>query len=139
MFSTICFLQYLSEDAKTPGGGITIFDFIERRFIGLSGIRLVTSLILSVANRRESTVASISTSSVCNDSSVRLPPWIFNKEVRITLALRICRSQTLPFLLANGGFRFQLIHSPPCSSKYLRSPFRTYLVARLLRCMNQLC
>ena len=62
-----CFLQYWSGDAKTPGGGITIFDFIVRRFIGLSGIRLVTSLIVSVVNEWEMTTASTSTSRVCND------------------------------------------------------------------------
>ena len=101
-----CFLQYLSGDAKTfvVAIFITIFYFNMRRFIGLSGIRLVTSLIVSVVNGRELVIASISTSRVCNDSSVRLPPWVFNKKLRIILSLWICHSQTPHMLLAIGGF-----------------------------------
>ena len=114
--SSNVFCNYLSGDAKPPGGGITIFDFIVRRFISLSGIQLVMPLIICF-NGRELATASTSTSWVCNDSSVRLLPWVFNNELRTIIALWICHSQTLPMLPANGGFLFQLIHSPPCSSK----------------------
>ena len=122
------FLQYLSGDAKTTGGGITIFDFIARRFIGRSGIRLKTLLILSVVNGREFT-------RVCNDSSVRLPPWVFNKELRIILELPICLSQHPPVLPANGGLRFQLVHSPTMFFQIVTDSWMIHF----LKCLNQLC
>ena len=90
------FLQCLSGDAKT-GGGITIFNFLVK-CVGLS--RLVMSLIVSLVNGQELTIASTSASRVCNDSSARVPPSVFNKELRIALALWICCSQTPPMLLA---------------------------------------
>ena len=46
---------------------------------------------------------------VYHDSSVKLLPWFFNNEFRIEQALLICRSQTLPTLLASGGFLFHTI------------------------------
>ena len=86
------------------------------RFIGLSGITLLTSLNKSVVQGRESTIASTSISKVRSDSSFRLLLlWLFNKEVKIVLALLICLSHTLPILLAEGGFRLHSIHSPPLS------------------------
>ena len=76
---------------------------------------LLTSFTKSVVKEREFTVASTSISKVCNDSSFRLVPWVFNKEVKMVLALHICLSHTLSVLLAEGGFRFHSIHSPPLS------------------------
>ena len=49
-----------------------MFDFIVRRFIGLSGIRLVTSLIVSVVNGQE--LAMLPPQAAGSDSSGRLPP-----------------------------------------------------------------
>ena len=92
---------------KTPGGGITTLDFKVNRFIGLSGIMLLTSLNKSVVKGCEFTIASTSISKVRNDSSFRLVPWV------LVLALLICLSHTPPTLLAEGGFRFHSIHSPP--------------------------
>ena len=124
------FLQYLSGDAKTTGGGITIFDFIARRFIGRSGIRLKTLLILSVVNGREFT-------RVCNDSSVRLPPWIFNKELRIILELPICLSQHLPHVTCEWRASFPLgpfpHHVLPNSYWFLNDSFLEMLESTLLK------
>ena len=98
---------------KTPGNGITTLDFKVNRFIGLSGIMLLASLSKSFVKRCEFTVASTSISKVCNDSSFRLVPWVFSKEVKMVLILLICLFHTPPMLLAEGGFRFHSIHSPP--------------------------
>ena len=104
----------MSGAVKTPGGGITTLDFKVNRFIGLSGIMPLASLKL-VVKGREFTIASTSISKVCNDSSFRLVPWVFNKEVKMVRALLICLSHTPAVLLAEGGFRFYSIHSPPLS------------------------
>ena len=105
----------MSGAVKAPGGGITTFVFKVSRFIGLSGIMLLTSLNKSVVKGREFTITSPSISKVHNNSSFRLVPWVFNKEVKIVLALLICLSHTPPILLADGGFSFHSIHSPPLS------------------------
>ena len=52
------FLQFLPGYAKTPIGGIIIFDFIVRKFIKVSRIRLVISMIVSVVSGWELTIAS---------------------------------------------------------------------------------
>ena len=58
---------------KFPEGGITTLDFKVSRFIGLSGIMLLTSLLnKSVAKGRDFTIASTSISKVHNDLSFRL-------------------------------------------------------------------
>ena len=105
----------MSGAVKTPRVGITTLDFKVSRFIGLSGTMLLTSLNKSVVKGREFTITSTSISKVRNDSSFRLLPWVFNKEVKIVLALLICLSHTPPILLAKGGFRLHSIHSPPFS------------------------
>ena len=105
----------MSDAVKTPGGSITTLDFKVSRFIGLSSIMLLTSLNKSVVKGREFTITSPSISKVHNNSSFRLVPWVFNKEVKIVLALLICLSHTPPILLADGGFSFHSIHSPPLS------------------------
>ena len=105
----------MSDAVKTPGGSITTLDFKVSRFIGLNSIMLLTSLNKSVVKGREFTITSPSISKVHNNSSFRLVPWVFNKEVKIVLALLICLSHTPPILLADGGFSFHSIHSPPLS------------------------
>ena len=75
---------------KTPAGGITTLDFKVIRFIGLSGIMLLTSLNKSVVKGREFTISSTSISKACNDSPLGLVSWVFNKEAKISLALLIC-------------------------------------------------
>ena len=75
----------MSGAVKTPGGDITTLDFRVSRFIGLSGIMLLTSLNCC---ERMCTIASTSISKVCNDSSFRLVPWVFNRG-QIVLALLI--------------------------------------------------
>ena len=105
----------MSGAVETPGGGITNLYFKVSRFIGLSGIMLLTSLNKSVVKGREFTITSTSISKVCNGSSFRLVPWVFNKEVKIVLALLVCFSHMPPILLAEGGFHFHSIHSPPLS------------------------
>lgn len=80
---------------ETPDGGSTIFDF-NVKFIGLSGIRVVTSLIVYGVSRRELTIAFTSVSRVCNGSSVRHNSWVLNKKLRIVLALQICCYQIPP-------------------------------------------
>ena len=75
---------------KTPGGGITTLDFKVSRFIGLSGIMLLTSLNKSVVKGREFTISATSISKVRNDSPFGLVPWVFDKELKISLALLIC-------------------------------------------------
>ena len=49
-------------------------------------MRLLASFNKSVVKRREFTVASISTSSVCKDLSLRLAPWFFRRDSKIFLA-----------------------------------------------------
>ena len=104
----------MSGAVKSPGGGITTLDFKFNRFIGLSGIMLLASLNKSLVKGREFTIASTSISKVCNDSSFGLVPWVFNNKVKMVLAL-ICLSHTPPILLAEDGFPFHSIHSPPLS------------------------
>ena len=87
--------------------------------MGLNGAKLVPSSITSVVSGLELTIASTSTTRVCNDCSVKLLPWVFSNEFRIERALLICRSHTPPILLACGGFLFHTIQSPPFSSKKL--------------------
>ena len=76
-----CFLQYIPADVKIRGGGITTLDLIVSRLIGLSGTRLVISLITSVVKEPELTIASTSVNKVSKDPSVRLAPCVFNSEL----------------------------------------------------------
>ena len=105
----------MSGAVKTPGGGIAALDFKVTKCIGWSGFSLLTSLNKSFVKGREFTIASTSISKVRNDSSFRLVPMVFNQEVKIGLAFLICLSHTPPILLAESGFRFHSIHSPPLS------------------------
>ena len=79
-------LQYSQQQmcgaAKTlrKGEGGMTFGFNFNRFIGLSGIMLSTSPNKSIAKSHEFTIASTSIRKVCNDSSFRLVPWVFNKK-----------------------------------------------------------
>ena len=75
---------------KTPGGGITTLNLKVSRFIGLSGIMLLTSLNKSVVKGREFTISSTSISKARNDSPFGVVSWVFNKEAKISLALLIC-------------------------------------------------
>ena len=112
----------MSGAVKTPGGGTTTLVFKVSRFIGLSGIMLLTSLNKFFVKGREFTVAFTLISKVRNDSSFRLVPSVFNKEVKIVLARLICVSHTPPILLAEGGIHFHRIYSPLLS---LMNPFTT--------------
>ena len=94
----------MSGAVKTPGSGITTLDFKVNRFIGLSGIMLLASLNKLVVKGHEFIIASTSLSKVCNDSSFRLVPWVFSKEIKMVLVLLFCLSHTPPILLAEGGF-----------------------------------
>ena len=60
----------MSGAVKPPMGGINTLDFKVSRFIGLSGIMLLTSLNKSVVKGREFTITSTSISKVRNDSSL---------------------------------------------------------------------
>ena len=77
----------------------------------------LTSLITSVVSGLELTIVSTSSTRVCNDSSVKLLPWVFSNEFRTEQALVISCTQTPPILLASGGFLFYTIQSPPFSKK----------------------
>ena len=92
---------------KTTGGSITFLDFKVNRFIGLSGIILLTSLNKSVVKGYEFTIALTSFSKVCYDSSFRLVSWVFNKEDKMVLALLVCFSHTPPMMLAEGGLKVE--------------------------------
>ena len=102
----------MSGALKTPGGGITTRDFNVNRFIGLSGIMLLTSLNKAIVKGCKFTIASTSIRKVNNDSSFRLVPWVFNKKFKIVLAV-ICLYHTSSILLAEVGFHS--IHSPSLS------------------------
>ena len=97
---------------RTPGDGITTHDFNVSRFIGLSEIMLLTSLNKVVVKGCKFTIASTSISKVNNNSSFRLVPWVFNKKVKIVLAVT-CLYHTSSILLAEGGFHS--IHSATLS------------------------
>ena len=112
-----CFLEYLSGVVKLPGGGITTLDSNVRRLVEFNGAKLVASFIISVVSGLELAIASTSRTRVCNDSSVKLLPWIFSSEFRLERALLICYSQTPSILPAWGRFFFHRIQSPPFSSK----------------------
>ena len=83
--------------------------------IGLSGTILFKSPIISQVIDVELFIPSTSTSSVLNDSSLRLSTCCFSRAARMLLADQFCRSHTLPILLAVGGLCFQINHSPPSS------------------------
>ena len=79
---------------------------------------LLTSLMVSVVIGLEFTIASTSTSNVCNDSSSKLFPCVLTKASRIPLAVLIYLSQTPPKWLAVGGLLIQVIQSSRCICKY---------------------
>ena len=91
----------MSAAVKTPEGGTTTLDFKVDRCIGLRRIMLLTSLNKSIVKRHEFAIYSTSISKVCSDSSFGMVPRVFNKEVKMALAL----------LLVEGGFCFHNIHS----------------------------
>ena len=99
--------------------GITTLDFKVNRFIRLNGTVLLTSLnnfTKSVVKRREFAIAWTSISNISNDSSFRLVPWEFNEEDKMVVTLLIFVSHNTPSIfLAEGGFHFHSIHSPPWS------------------------
>ena len=63
------FRQYNSGLLKSPGDGITTFDFIVSVFDQARGKSLVGSLIISTVNDREFRIPSVSATSVSTDSS----------------------------------------------------------------------
>ena len=85
--------------------------------IVLSGTVLFTSPILSQVVGLVLIIPSTYTSSVLNDSLLRLSPCCFSREALMLLADLICRSHTPPILLAVEGLCFQINHSPPSSIK----------------------
>ena len=85
--------------------------------IGLSGTVLFTSPILSQVVGLVLIIPSTYTSSVLNDSLLRLSPCCFSREALMLLADLICRSHTPPILLAVEGLCFQINHSSPSSIK----------------------
>ena len=112
-----CFLQHMSSFWKVPGGGMTTLVFELSSCIGLNGIILLIWPMDSQVIGQELIIPSISTNNVRRDSLLRLSPWFLSIAERMLLADRIYRSHTPPMLLAMGGLRFQLIHSPPNSIK----------------------
>ena len=96
---------------------MTIFVFMLSNCIGLSGTILFTSPILSQVIGLELIIPSTSTSSVLNDSSLRLSPCCFSRAARMLLADLICCSYTPPILIAVEGLCLQINHSPPSSIK----------------------
>ena len=88
------------------------------KLAGDKGMPLLTSLMVSVVIALEFTIASTSTSNVCNDSSSKLFPCVLIKVFRIPLTILICLSQISPMWLAVGVLLIQVIHSDPCICKY---------------------
>ena len=89
-------LQYKSGFPNAPGGGITTFDFIVRRWLGESATSLLTSLMVSTTSGLELTMASTSVNRVFNDSSSKLLLWVLNNDAKIFLADQICLSHIPP-------------------------------------------
>ena len=101
-----------------PGGGNITFDFMVSKLAGDKGMSLLRSLIFSVVTGLEFTIASTSTSTVCNDSLSKLFPCVLTKAFRIPLAVLVCLSQSPPMWLAIRGLLVQVIQSALCISKY---------------------
>ena len=80
-------------------------------FNGAKPVTFTTSVVSGLE-----LIASTSTIRICNDSAVKLLPWVFSNEFRIEWAL-ICCSQTPRILLACGGLLFRIIQSQPFSSE----------------------
>ena len=101
-------------------GSVNItFDFMVSKLAGDKRMPLLASLMVSVVTGLEFTIASTSTSSVCNDSLYKIFPCVLNKASRIPLAVLIYLSQTPPMWLAVGELFIKIIQSAPCICKYL--------------------
>ena len=91
-------------------GGIITFDFIVSNCIGNNGTGLRTSGKDSNVIGLVLTIASTSARNVQSDSSFRPVLCNFSSATKIELADLIWCSDTLPILLAVGGFLFHWIH-----------------------------
>ena len=111
------FVLCMSVVENSPGGGETTLDFMVRIYRGVKGCRLVGSSTASTVRSLEFKMPSASAITVCKDSSSRHSPCAFKSDPSMTLAERICCSQTPSTCLAKGGFLCHLIQSPPCSSR----------------------
>ena len=79
---------------------------------------LLTSLVVYVTIGLEFTIASTSTSKICNDSSTKLPPSVLTKPLRIPLEVFICLSHTQTMYFAVWLLLIQVIQSVIWISKY---------------------
>ena len=103
--------------------------------IGLS----VTSPILSEVIGLELIIPSTSTSSVLNDSLLRLSPCCFSRAVRMLLADLIYCSHTPSILPAVGGLCFQTNHSSWFHQKVINLFFHfTECPFKLSACSNEI-
>ena len=85
---------------------------------GDNWMSLLTSLMVSVAIGFQFTIASTSTSNICNDLLSKFISSALTKELRIPLEVLICFFQTTPIWLAIWGFLVQVIQSAPCICMY---------------------
>ena len=90
---------------KTPGGGITTFDFVVSKLFGDKGLQPCPTLTVSTVSGRELMTASVLVMSVCRDFSSNLWPCVCNNDAS-------WKNLALPYTpMWLGGFLFRLIQS----------------------------
>ena len=112
------FLQYMSAGWKAPGGARTTFDFIVKRWLGVSGLTESGSVSWVTVKGRLLTIASASHIKVLRDSSSSCCPLSCNSDARTLRTVLICRSQTPPMWLAAGAFNLKVNQSHCSSSSF---------------------
>ena len=100
-------LLNLSAFTNWPCGGNTTLDFIVRILLGYSGCSLWTSPKVSTVSSMEYNIASVSASSVLNDSSFNDLPCVFKRDNRIVCPDWLYLSETPPMCPDAGGFLCQ--------------------------------
>ena len=107
------FRQYHSSLLKSPGGGITTFNFIVRLFDRARSKSVVGSLMVSTVNDCKFRIPSVSATSVSRDSLSSDFPCAERRDDSIAQADLIYLSQMPPMWLAASGFLIHLTKSPP--------------------------
>jgi len=96
------FLQYMSGDWNTLGGGRSTFVFIVSRLIGVNAFREVGSFSKLIVSGQLFTVSSASLMNVKSTSSLSWEPLVCSLVASTFYPESICRSHTLPIWLAEG-------------------------------------
>ena len=100
----------MSSATQTPEVSIMTLSFKVNRFIKLSQIMLLPSLNKLIVKECEFIIASTSINKLCNDSSLRLVPRVFNKRGQYNYCFCFL---SLPYSTHIAGLRWiPFLHHP---------------------------